>query len=200
MNLRLRRSVLYLPGSNARALEKARGLAADGLIFDLEDAVAPEAKARARQQVVQALGAGGYGQRERIIRVNGLDTPWGNDDVAAVASTDADAVLFPKVENADQVADAVAALGKAGAPEAMALWLMIETPRGVLDVDSIAGSHRRLDCLVMGTSDLAKETRIPHTPDRRGLVAALSHCVYAARAWGLGILDGVHLALDDAEG
>ncbi len=200
MQIRPRRSVLYMPGANARALDKARGLAADGLILDLEDAVSPDAKALARQQIVEAITRGGYGPREVIVRVNGLNTPWGRDDVAAVANIGADAILFPKVESAQQVHEAVAVLEQAGAPADLPLWMMAETPRGILDIDAIAGSHARLAAIVMGTSDLAKETRVRHTPDRVGFIAALSLCVMAARAHGLDILDGVYLDLNDADG
>jgi citrate lyase subunit beta/citryl-CoA lyase len=200
MQLRPRRSILYMPGANARALEKARGLAADGLILDLEDAVSPDAKEIARKQIVEAVTQGGYAPREVIVRVNGLNTPWGMGDVAAVANIGADAILFPKVESPEQVHAAVTALDKAGAPANLPVWMMAETPRGILRIDAIAGSHERLAVIVMGTSDLAKETRVRHTPDRIGFVAALSLCVMAARAHGLDIVDGVYLDLSSEEG
>jgi citrate lyase subunit beta/citryl-CoA lyase len=191
---------LYLPGSNVRALEKARTLEADGLILDLEDAVAPDAKEVARRQVVTAVGEGGFGNREVVIRVNGLDTPWGGDDLAAVATAGADAVLLPKVSSPDEVLAAVARLDEAGGPADLPLWIMAETPRGILESHAIAGAHPRLAVVVMGTSDLAKELRLPARSDRLGLLGALSHCVLAARAHGLEILDGVHLDLGDEAG
>jgi citrate lyase subunit beta/citryl-CoA lyase len=157
MNVRPRRSVLYVPGSNARALEKARGLAADGLILDLEDAVAPAAKAEARRAIGAALAAGGFGHREVSLRVNGPATPWGADDLSFAARAGADAVVLPKVESADEVRAAERALAQAGAPPTLALWCMIETPRGVLASAAIAGATPRLAALVLGTSDLVKD-------------------------------------------
>ena len=200
MSIQPRRSVLYLPASNARALAKARTLEADALILDLEDAVAPDAKEIARQQVVEAVREGGFGQREVVIRVNGLDTPWGAGDLGAVAGAGSDAVLLPKVSTPDQVIDALARLDEAGAPADLPLWIMAETPRGILDSHAIAGAHPRLAVMVLGTSDLAKELRLPARSDRLGLLGALSHCVLAARAHGLEILDGVHLDLADEAG
>jgi citrate lyase subunit beta/citryl-CoA lyase len=197
--IRPRRSVLYRPGSNARALEKAKTLAADGLIFDLEDAVAPDAKETARRMVCEAIRAGGYGRRELIVRVNGLATPWGAADLAAVATCGADAVLLPKVESGDAVRQALGALTAHGAPEHLALWCMLETPRGVLRAEDIAASPR-VAALVMGTSDLTKELRARHTADRLPLLPSLGWCVLVARAYGLAALDGVHLDLDDDEG
>jgi len=199
-NGRPRRSVLYMPGSNPRALEKGRGLAADGLILDLEDAVAPEAKATARDVVVSALRAGGYGRRELVVRVNALGTSWGQADLVAVARARAQAVLLPKVESADAVRQAEATLVAAGAPDELAIWCMIETPRGVLKSAEIAEASPRLACLVMGTSDLAKDLHAAHTPDRAPMLASLGLCVLAARANGLAILDGVHLDLGDDAG
>jgi citrate lyase subunit beta/citryl-CoA lyase len=189
-----------MPGANARALDKARTLPADGLILDMEDAVSPDAKDLARNQIVEAVTQGGYGSREIIVRVNGLNTPWGPEDVAAVANIGADAILFPKVESGEEVHAGVEALEKAGAPADLPLWMMAETPRGILRIDAIAGSHERLGAIVMGTSDLAKEARVRHTPDRIGFITALSLCVMAARSHGLDILDGVYLDLNDAEG
>ncbi len=198
--VRPRRSVLYMPGSNARALEKARTLAADGLILDLEDAVAPGAKAEARRLVVAALARGGYGLRETVVRVNGSSTPWGPDDLAAAAGSGADAVLLPKVESAAEVRAAQSALDAAGAPGALRLWCMIETPRGVLALREIAAATPRLACLVAGTSDLVKDLRARHTPGRAEVLASLSLLVLAARANGLAALDGVHLDLADDAG
>jgi citrate lyase subunit beta/citryl-CoA lyase len=189
-----------MPGSNARALEKARSLAADGLIFDLEDAVAPDAKASAREQVGAAIRAGGYGAREIVVRVNALATPWGQADLAAAAGAGADAVLIPKVESADLVRQALAVLDAAGAPADLPLWCMMETPRAMLRAEAIAAAHPRVGCLVMGTSDLAKDLHAAHTLERLPMITALGLCLLAARACGLAILDGVHLDLADAEG
>jgi citrate lyase subunit beta/citryl-CoA lyase len=198
--VRPRRSVLYMPGSNARALEKAKSLPADGLILDLEDAVAPDAKAGARAQVAAAVRAGGYRPREVIIRVNGLATPWGHADLIAAATVGADAVLIPKVESADAVRQALTVLEAAGAPPDLALWCMMETPRGMLRAAEIAEASPRLAALVMGTSDLAKELHAAHTPLRLPLLTALGLCLLAARAQGLAILDGVFLDLQDEAG
>ena len=194
------RSVLYAPGANSRALDKARSLPVDGLILDLEDAVAPAAKAAARDAVVAALSEGGFGYRRRIVRVNGMDTPWGEADIAAMARAGADAILLPKVESPQAVQTAVAALDAAGGPADLPIWIMAETPRGILQIDSIAAAHPRLQVIVMGTSDLAKELRVRHTPGREGLLASLGLCVLAARARGLEILDGVYLDLRDEPG
>lgn len=198
--IRPRRSVLYMPGSNARALEKARILPVDSLILDLEDAVAPEAKAVARQQIVTAVTEGGYKHREIIVRVNGLDTPWGTEDIAAVASLPINGVLLPKISFPLQIEAAVKLLNTHGGTSHLPIWIMAETPQGILNIDSIAGGHPRLKVIVMGTSDLAKEMRVHHTKDRIGLLVPLSLCVMAARAHGLEIVDGVHLNLDDEEG
>lgn len=186
--------MLFMPGSNARALEKARTLPADALILDLEDAVAPEAKAEARAGVLAAVRAGGYGRREVIVRVNGPGTPWGADDLAAVAQAGVDAVLLPKVESADTVAAAAAALGPAAA-----VWCMLETPRGILNAPSIAAASG-VGALVMGTSDLTKDLHARPTRDRLPLLTSLQLCVLAARAAGITALDGVHLDLDDENG
>jgi citrate lyase subunit beta / citryl-CoA lyase len=197
---RPRRSVLYVPGSSARALEKARAVPADGLVLDLEDAVAPSAKEEARAAVLAALAQGGYGHREVVLRVNAPDTPWGGADLAAAARSGADAVLLPKVEGAEAVRAAERSLVAHGAPSGLGLWCMIETPRGVLGADAIAGASPRLVCLVMGTSDLVKDLRARHTPARLEVLASLSLGVLAARAHGLAILDGVHLDLADDAG
>ncbi len=194
---RPRRSLLYMPGSNARALEKARTLAADGLIFDLEDAVTPDAKEAARTQVCAAVADGGYGRRECIVRVNGLDTPWGHADVAAAAVSGADAVLLPKVESADYVRRAAAILVAAGAPADLAIWCMMETPRGMLQAAAIADAGPRVAALVMGTSDLATDLHASHTRDRQPMITALGLCLLAARAAGIAAIDGVHLDDDD---
>jgi len=198
--IRPRRSVLYMPGSNPRALDKARSLPADGLIFDLEDAVAPDAKEAARTLVLDALGQGGYGEREILLRVNGPATAWGRDDLAAAARSGAHGVLLPKVESAAQVEEAAAILAAAGAPDDQAIWCMMETPRGILHAAEIAGSSPRLGGLVMGTSDLAKDLHAAHTQMRLPMLVSLGQCLLAARAYDLAILDGVHLDLDDEEG
>lgn len=198
--VRPRRSVLYMPGSNARALEKIRTLSADGYILDLEDAVAPDAKDIARQQVCAALKAGGFGSRELVIRVNGLATHWGHDDVAAAARSGAHAVVIPKVESADTVRQVEAIMHAAGAPADMAIWCMMETPRGMLEAPAIAAASPRLACLVMGTSDLAKDLNCAHTRERLPMITSLGLCLLAARAHGLAILDGVYLDLNDDEG
>ncbi len=197
---RPRRSVLYMPGSNARALEKGRGLPADALILDLEDAVAPDAKDLARQQIAEAVKAGGYGRRELAIRVNGLDTPWGREDVAAAAACGPDAILLPKVESAAMVAELEAAMTEACAPAHTAIWCMMETPLGMLQAQEVAGASQRVACLVMGTSDLVKDLQAAHTPQRLPVLTSLSLCILAARAYGLAILDGVHLDLQDDAG
>lgn len=197
---RPRRSLLYMPGANPRALEKARALPADGLIFDLEDAVAPDAKQSARATVTAAVAAGGYGSRELVLRVNSLDTPWGHADLAAAATMPIDAVLLPKVENADRVRLTISLLDALGAPQRLALWCMIETPLGVLAARDIAGADPRLAALVLGTSDLTKELHAVATRDRLPLITSLGLVMLAARGFGLAILDGVHLDLSDEEG
>ena len=197
---RPRRSVLYMPGSNARALEKGKGLPADGLILDLEDAVAPDAKAAARRQIGEAVEAGGYGHREVIVRVNGLTTPWGRDDLAAACGFAVDAVLLPKVENADTVHQAEELMDSAGAPPGMSIWCMMETPLAMLHAQEIAAAGGRLGGFVMGTSDLAADLHAAHTRDRLPMITGLGLCILAARAMGLPILDGVYLDLGDDEG
>jgi citrate lyase subunit beta/citryl-CoA lyase len=197
---RPRRSVLYMPGSNARALEKGRTLAADGLILDLEDAVAPDAKAMARQQIGAALKAGGYGARELIVRVNGLESPWGYDDIVAAAGFGADAILLPKVESAGAVHQAETIMEASGARQEFSVWCMMETPLGMLHAEEIAEASPRIGALVMGTSDLAKDLYAAHTRDRLPMITALGLCMLAARAAGIAILDGVHLDLGDDEG
>lgn len=198
--IRPRRSVLYMPGSNARALEKGKTLDADALILDLEDAVAPDAKESAREQVVAAVRAGGYGHREIFVRVNGLDTPWGHADIVAAATSGAEVVLLPKIESADMVRAAERILVDAGAPADQKIWVMVETPRGVLHAEEIADSTPRMGGFVMGTSDLAKDLRCAHTPSREPLLTSLGLSLLAARAAGIGILDGVYLDLKDEEG
>ena len=197
---RPRRSVLYMPGSNARALEKGKGIPADGLILDLEDAVAPDAKVTAREQVVAAVKAGGYGKRELFIRVNGMNTPWGYDDLAAAAHAGADAVLLPKVDSAETVRQAEAVLDAVGAPKDLAIWCMMETARGMLHAEEIADASPRLGGLVMGTSDLAKDLHCAHTAMRMPMSTSLGLCLLAARAAKIAIVDGVYLDLQDDDG
>jgi citrate lyase subunit beta/citryl-CoA lyase len=198
--VRPRRSVLYMPGANTRALEKARSLPADALIFDLEDAVAPDAKAAARANVVAAAQSKAYGKREIVIRCNGLGTEWGRADIAAIAMSGADAILVPKLEGAADVTNVVALLDAAGAPASMAVWGMMETPRGILRAEEIAGASPRLACLIMGTNDLVKDLRAQHTPVRLPMVVPLGFTLLAARAQGLAILDGVYNDIQDIEG
>jgi citrate lyase subunit beta/citryl-CoA lyase len=198
--LRPRRSVLFMPGANARAMQKAMELPADGLIFDLEDAVAPDMKKQARAMVAAELGQGGYGRRECVLRVNALDTEWGADDLQMASAMRLDAVLLPKVGSAARVRDSVAVLDRAGAPPEIAVWCMIETPKGVLAAAEIAAAHPRVAALVMGTSDLTKDLGARHVPDRLPLLTSLQLVLLAARAHGLAALDGVHLDLADDEG
>lgn len=198
MHPRPRRSVLYMPGANPRALDKARGLPADCLILDLEDSVAPDQKAAAREQVVAALAEGGYGYRERVVRINALDGPWGRDDLQALAAAPVapDAILAPKLDCRDDVLAVVTAMEEAGCG-ALPLWLMVETPACILNIAEVAAAHPSVTALVLGTSDLAKDTRVRHTPDRAGFLTALNLSVYAARANGLDVIDGVQLDLED---
>lgn len=198
--VRPRRSVLYMPGANTRALEKARTLPADALIFDLEDAVAPDAKEAARSNVVLAAESRAYGKREIAIRCNGLNTPWGEADIAAIAGSGADALVVPKVESAAQVTHVVSLLDTAGAPASMQVWAMMETPRGILRAEEIAAAHPRLSLFIMGTNDLVKDMRARHTPMRLPMITALGIAMLAARANGLTILDGVYNDIQDAEG
>lgn len=189
-----------MPGANARALDKSRTLPADALIFDLEDAVAPDAKSTARAQVAQTVETGGYGKREVFIRTNGLNTPWGYDDLVAAARVGPDAVLLPKVESAETVRQAESVLLSHGAPPDIAIWCMMETPRAMLHAEEIADASPRVGGLVMGTSDLAKDLQAQHTAMRLPLITALGLCMLAARAARIAILDGVFLDLNDEEG
>jgi citrate lyase subunit beta / citryl-CoA lyase len=197
---RPRRSVLYMPGANERALEKARSLPADALILDLEDAVAPEAKAAARDRVAAAAASGEYGHREVTIRVNGPGTAWHADDLRAAAAAGPDAVVIPKVESARTVHEVERALEAAGAPDRTAIWAMVETPRAMLDARAVAAAGDRLTVLVLGTNDLAKELGAEHVPGRAPLLTALSLALLAARENGRVILDGVHNDVKDLAG
>lgn len=201
IDTRPRRSVLYMPGANAKALEKAKSLPADALIFDLEDAVAPEAKLEARAAVAAAVQQGGYGRREVIVRVNALASAWGAGDLAATAQAGADAFLFPKVDSEADVRAAAAALANAGAA-GKPFYVMIETPKAILAIREIAeaAADTRLLGFVLGTNDLAKELRVRPTPDRLAFQAALSLTVAAARAHGLAAIDGVFNDIQNAEG
>src|ERR1700691_1897134 len=204
MTVRPRRSVLYMPGSNARALEKARELPADGLILDLEDAVAPEAKGQAREAIVKALQRGGFGDREVLVRINGLDTRWWVEDLAVIAAAKPDAVLVPKVSDPHQLQDLAARIVDMGTDPHIRVWAMMETPLAMLNVAEIAAaaldSETRLTGFVMGTNDLAKDTRARIVPGRAPMLSWLMNCVAAARAYGLDILDGVYNDLGNAEG
>jgi citrate lyase subunit beta / citryl-CoA lyase len=203
MTIRPRRSVLYMPGSNARAMEKARELPADAVIFDLEDAVAPDAKASARELIVQALQKGGFGHREVIVRINGLDTGWWRDDLA-VASARPDAVLVPKVSKPEQLREVAKHLVGVRAEASVRLWAMMETPLAMLNARDIAAAaldpETRLAGFVMGTNDLAKDTRARIVPGRAPMLPWLMNCVAAARAFGIDILDGVYNDIGNAEG
>jgi citrate lyase subunit beta/citryl-CoA lyase len=199
--LRPRRSVLYMPGANERALEKAKGIDADALILDLEDAVSPDAKPEARDRVVAAVQSGEYGHRELAIRINGIGTEWHEADLAAAAAAGPDAVLVPKVNSADEVRQLVAGLEAAGAPERTKLWAMIETPVALLHAEEICAAHERLTVIVMGTNDVVNETYGLHVPGRNPLVlTALSLSLLAARAAGKVIIDGVYNDVKNLEG
>ena len=204
MTVRPRRSVLYMPGSNARAIEKARELPADGIILDLEDAVAPEAKVMAREQIRKALEKGGFGDREVFVRINGLDTRWWVDDLHAVADVRPDAVLVPKISDPHQLQDLAARIVDMGTDPHIRVWAMMETPLAMINVGAIAAaahdSETRLSGFVMGTNDLAKDTRARIVPGRAPMLPWLMTCVAAARAFGIDILDGVYNDLGNAEG
>ncbi len=199
-NQRPRRSMLYMPASNARALEKARTLAADVLIFDLEDAVSPAAKSEARHAAVAAAATKSYGAREILIRTNGLDTVWAQDDLVAAATSSADGVVLPKVSGAADITRAEAALRAAGARDDFAIWAMMESPRGVLCAEEAAAASPRLAGFIIGTNDLAKDLHCAHPADRAPMLYALQRCVMVARAYGLCAIDGVHMELDDDAG
>ncbi|HEY9033794.1 MAG TPA: CoA ester lyase [Pseudomonadales bacterium] len=192
--VRLRRSALYMPCSNSRALEKAAALPADVLLFDLEDAVAPDAKSQARAAIVAALKQKDYGRREKVVRINAVDSDWGYQDLKALADTPLDGLLLPKVESAEQINQALAVLGRD-----VPVWVMAETPRGVLNIETIA-AHPQTAVIVMGTNDLAREMRVLQSAGREEFAWAFGRCVMAARACGCDILDGVYNRLQDDEG
>lgn len=198
--LRPRRSALYLPGNNARALEKGKTLPADVLIFDLEDAVGPDAKADSRARVCDAITSVSYRPREIVVRINGMGTDWHDDDLAAVAGSAAHGVLVPKVETGEQVQALIAALDELAAPESLALWVMIETPGAILRAEEIASASDRLAALVVGTNDLVNDLHGLHVPGRAPVLAALSLAVLGARAAGKVVLDGVFNDITDEAG
>ena len=195
-----RRSVLYMPSSNARALEKAKTLPVDALILDLEDAVGPDDKESAREQACAAVQSGEYGDRELTIRVNGIGTQWHDEDIAAASQAGPAGIVVPKVNTADEVRQLVAAMEAAGAPEHTKLWAMIETPAAIFNVREIAQASDRLVAFVMGTNDLVKELQADHVPGRAPLLTSLSWALLAAREAGIAVLDGVYNAVKYLEG
>lgn len=197
---RPRRSVLYMPSSNERALEKAKSIACDGLILDLEDAVAPDAKPAARDAACAAAASGDYGKREVTIRVNGADTEWHGDDMRAACQAGPDAIVVPKVDSADAVLELVETMARHDAPEHTALWAMVETPYAMLHAEEIAAASERLSVLVMGTNDLVKELYAEHVPGRQPVLAGLGLALLAARATGKAILDGVYNDVKNTDG
>jgi citrate lyase subunit beta/citryl-CoA lyase len=202
--IRPRRSLLFMPGSNTRALEKARSLAADCLILDLEDSVAPDAKAKAREQIAQAIAAKGFGKREIWVRTNSLDTPWWRDDVAMAGQAKPDGILVPKISTVDDLHTIGARLTEVGADPAIEVWAMIEAARAVLDADKLgAASHdpkTRLAGFVFGPNDIARETRIRMMPGRSAMIPMITHCILAAHAHGLEMLDGPYSDFSNAAG
>ena len=195
-----RRSVLYVPAINERAMTKARQLPADVLIIDLEDSVAPDRKSEARANLFRSLRDGDFSSAEMVVRINALDTPWGKDDLAAVIELPVAAILLPKIESPRQVLTIIDVLALLGADPDLPLWLMAETPRGIVQLDAIAAATHHVKAIVMGTADLSKATRIPEDADRSGMQYALSHCVMVARSLGLIVLDGVFGNLEDDPG
>ncbi len=204
MPIRPRRSVHYMPGSNARAIEKARTLPVDGIIFDLEDAVAPDAKEAARKQVADAVKKGGFGSRELFVRINGIDTPWHADDLAAAGQAAPDAILVPKVGTIDTLERIGQRLLDMKVDLRTRVWAMIETPQAIFNINALAteahDSETRLAGFVMGTNDLAKETRARIVPGRQPMLSWLARCLLAAHAHGIDILDGVYNDIADADG
>jgi citrate lyase subunit beta / citryl-CoA lyase len=202
--IRPRRSLLFMPGSNARALEKARTLAADGLILDLEDSVAPDAKATARDQIAQAIGANGFGSREIWIRTNSLDTPWWKDDVAMAGRAKPDGILVPKISSVEDLNTIGNRLTEVGADPSIKVWAMIETARAVLDADMLAACARdpktRLAGFAFGPNDIARETRIRMMPGRAAMIPMITHCILAAHAHGLEMFDGPYSDFSNADG
>lgn len=197
---RPRRSALFMPGDSVRTHRKARSLPVDVVILDLEDATSPAKKDIARQEVISTLREGGFGHREVVVRVNGLGTPWSDEDLEVLATVPLDAVLLPKVEDAAAVQEMNGRMDALGFPSQVAMWCMLETPLGVLHAERIAAGGGRLTTLVVGTSDLTKALRARHTRERTALLSSLSQCLLAGRAHGLTVLDGVHLDIQDPEG
>jgi citrate lyase subunit beta/citryl-CoA lyase len=201
---RPRRSVLFMPGSNARALEKARTLPADGLVLDLEDSVAPDAKASARDQIAQTVVAKPFGKREVLIRINALDTPWWREDVTMAAKSGADGILVPKISSVDDLDNVGARLSEGGAPSSLAIWAMIETAPAVLHAEELAAASRapkaRLAGFVFGPNDIARETRIRMVPGRATMIPMITHCILAAHAYGIEMLDGPYSDFSNPEG
>ena len=202
--IRPRRSLLFMPGSNARALEKARVLPADGIILDLEDSVAPDAKALARDQIAQAIAGRGFGKREILIRVNALDSPWWMDDLAMAGKARPDGILVPKISSVDDLRQVDRCLGDVGAATSIRIWAMIETARAVLHAEELAASsrdlERRLAGFVFGPNDISRETRIRMLPGRDAMIPMITHCILAARASGLEILDGPYSDFSNVDG
>jgi citrate lyase beta subunit len=194
------RSVLYMPGSKIRALEKAKTLDVDALIFDLEDAVSPDEKPMARDLVADAVKAGGYGRRSVVVRINGLDSEWGMDDLAAACAAGPDAILIPKVSTGDELRHVETQMKTFGAGENTRIWAMMETPLGILNAQEIAAATPLLEAFVLGTNDLVKDLYAAHTPDRSPVLTSLSMCLLAARAYGLVCVDGVYNAFKDDDG
>ena len=194
------RSLLFMPGTNQRAMVKARGLDADGIILDMEDSVAPGQKGAARELIAAALAEGGFGEREVVVRVNGLDSAWIEDDLQALLANPPDAVLIPKIYGPEDLNRLGQAMDDLGFPKDVSVWAMMETPAAILDAREIAATGGRLACLVMGTNDLAKDLKARLLPGRASMFASLSLCLLAARAAGTGILDGVYGDLSDAAG
>jgi citrate lyase subunit beta / citryl-CoA lyase len=201
---RPRRSLLFMPGSNARALEKARTLAADGIILDLEDSVAPDAKATAREQIAKAVAARGFGKREVLIRINALDTPWWVDDIGMAGKSQPDGILVPKISTVADLNAVADRLSDINAPASIRVWAMIETARAVLDADKLAAaskdSETRLAGFVFGPNDIARETRIRMKPGRAAMIPMITHCILATRAHGLEILDGPYSDISNVDG
>jgi citrate lyase subunit beta / citryl-CoA lyase len=202
--IRPRRSLLFMPGSNTRALEKARILPADSIILDLEDSVAPEAKGLARDQIAQAIAAGGFGKREILIRTNALDTPWSSDDLKMAAKAKPDGIVVPKVSSVADIATIEGSLREANADPSMRVWTMIETARGVLHAEELAATSRnpgsRLAGFLFGPNDISRETRIRMQPGRAIMLPMITHCILAARAYGLEILDGPYSDFSNVDG
>jgi citrate lyase subunit beta/citryl-CoA lyase len=202
--IRPRRSLLFMPGSNARALEKARNLPADGIILDLEDSVAPDAKAVARDQIASAIAAGGFGRREVLIRVNALDSPWWIDDVTMAGKAKPDGILVPKISSVQDLSAIADRLSDIGAPMSIRVWAMIETARAVLHAEELAAASRdsemRLAGFVFGPNDISRETRIRMQPGRLAMLPMITHCILATRLHGLEILDGPYSDFSNVDG